>query len=244
MGLERALSHQPDLPPQGTARILLVDDDPSVSGFIESLMLDAGYRFDSAASSFEARRILAEVGQPIDLILLDIGLPDRNGWDFLRSQRQRGDQTPVVFLSAQHALADRIRGLELGADDFIKKPFRPAELIARIHAVLRRHEMLPVYSVGPLTLDLSHQSARVGTRDLEVSPREFQVLLALVRARGGIRSRAQLLEEVWELDVDPGTKLIEVQITRLRRKLAPEGCGLIQTVIGQGYRMGCAPRAS
>jgi two-component system response regulator TctD len=244
MSTERALINSSNNLVKRAPRILLVDDDPGVGTFIEELMLNAGYLFDRAGSAFEARRVLAEEGPAVNLILLDIGLPDKNGWEVLRNQRMGGDQTPVIFLSAQYALADRIRGLELGADDFIQKPFRPEELLARIRAVLRRHEMLPSYRVGPLSLDLSHQTANVAGRRIDVSPREFQVLLALARAHGGICSRAQLLKEVWELDSDPGTKLLEVQITRLRSKLAPEGQGLIQTVIGQGYRIGWSPMAS
>lgn len=244
MSTEQVVSHDAQQAAPGTARILLVDDDPSVGAFMKGLMTSAGHGLKCAGSASDAREALSLVDQPVDLILLDIGLPDQSGWEFLRNLRMGGDQTPVIFLSAQHALADRIRGFELGADDFIQKPFRPEELIARVNAVLRRHKMLPTYQVGPLSLNLSHQTVEVAGRRLDVSPREFQVLIALVSARGGICSRTELLREVWELETDPGTKLIEVQITRLRRKLAFEGRDLIQTVIGQGYRIHWAPMAS
>lgn len=217
--------------------ILVVDDDPGVCSFVKRALEREGYQVSFVHDGDAAERALDDPEQRFDLILLDVGLPTISGWEVLERRRAAGDETPVMFLSAQHEVPDRVRGLQLGADDYLQKPFRPEELSARIGAILRRHENLPTYRCGAMTLDLDAQAVIVGDRRVEVSPREFQVLLSLARARGQVRSRAALLKQVWELEEDPGTKLLEVQIARLRRKLAPEGRGLIQTVIGQGYRV-------
>ena len=226
--------------PQANATVLLVDDDPGVCSFVRRALKAEGYEVFCAHTAAEAEELLGDEELSMDLVLLDVGLPDRTGWDVLQRLRAAGDATPVVFLSAQHEVPDRVRGLELGADDYLQKPFRPEELSARIAAVLRRHDRLPTYRVGPLQLSLSERTVSLGERRVETSPREFQVLLTLARARGRVLSRPDLLRAVWGIDEDPGTKLLEVQVTRLRRKLAPEGQGLIQTVIGQGYRIAVA----
>lgn len=226
--------------PAIAATILLVDDDPGVCTFVRRALTSEGYGVFIAHTAAEAEELLGDPELAMDLVLLDVGLPDRTGWEVLKRLRARGDTTPVVFVSAQHEVPDRVRGLELGADDYLQKPFRPEELRARIGAVLRRYDLLPSYRVGPMQLDLTQQAVHLDGRRVETSPREFQVLLALARARGRVLSRLDLLQTVWGMEEDPGTKLLEVQVTRLRRKLAPEGAGLIQTVVGKGYRIGVA----
>ena len=128
--------------PLANATVLLVDDDPGVCSFVRRALKSEGYEVFCAHTAAEAEELLGDEDLSMDLVLLDVGLPDRTGWDVLQQLRAGGDATPVVFLSAQHEVPDRVRGLELGADDYLQKPFRPEELSARIAAVLRRHDRL------------------------------------------------------------------------------------------------------
>ncbi|MDA1265038.1 MAG: response regulator transcription factor, partial [Planctomycetota bacterium] len=212
------------------------DDDPGVRQLERTILERRGIEAVAVASASEAKLKLAEDSGSFDLILLDISMPGQSGWDFMADLREGGDETPVIFLTAHHRVEERVRGFELGADDYILKPFEPAELIARIEAVERRRNILPVINFGDLRVDLAHRVVeRSGTR-IDCSPREFEVLGALLEAKGRILSKAELLLTVWGLNDDPGTKVVEVQVARLRRKLDQGQESMIETVLGEGYR--------
>ena len=187
----------------------------------------------------EALRILAEAGPgAFDLVLLDVMLPGSAGWDVLQEMRERGDRTPVIFLTARHAVEERVKGLRQGADDYVIKPFEFSELLARMEAVRRRHlSSAPIY-VESLIIQPERRSVECRGVRIEMSPREFDLLLALARAKDRSLSRAELLRVVWGMDFDPGTNVVNVLVARLRRRIEPWAPGLIRTVVGQGYALG------
>jgi len=196
-------------------------------------LTDSGLTCETAADGPAGARRLEEDG-PFDLILLDVMMPGQTGWSFLEELRARGDETPVIFLTARHEVAERVQGLRLGADDYILKPFDFSELLARVDAVQRRHRPSQV-SIGDLIIDLEGRVAHRGDRRIELSQREFDVLVALARARGRVISRDELLRRVWQIDFDPGTNVVNVVVARLRAKLGRKECPLIRTVVGEGY---------
>jgi len=212
--------------------LLIVDDDAKFRGYISRGLEESGIQCATAGDPDEAMLLLDE--QRFDLILLDVMMPGRSGWEFLEELRKDGDTTPVIFLTARQAVDERVKGLRLGADDYIIKPFEFSELLARIEAVVRRRPNLTV-ALGDLKLDLSKRTVERAGRRIDVSPQEFDLLRVLVEARGRVLSRAELLRDVWNIDFDPGTNVVQVQVARLRRKLEASGGPLIQTVVGQGY---------
>src|SRR5262245_46665952 len=171
------------------------------------------------------------------MILLDVMMPALSGWELLHDLREHGRETPVIFVTARDAVEERVKGLRLGADDYVIKPFAFSELLARIEAVIRRRQSLAPIEVFDLRLDLARRQVRRGDRSIDLSPREFDLLLALVRAGGRVLSRSELLREVWSIEFDPGTNVVDVHIGRLRRKVDRHGPPLIQTVRGEGYRL-------
>jgi two-component system copper resistance phosphate regulon response regulator CusR len=172
-----------------------------------------------------------------DLILLDVMMPGRSGWDLLEELRGCGDATPVIFVTARHEVDERVRGLRLGADDYVIKPFDLAELLARIHAVLRRRGAPTLVQVGDLRIDLVRRNVEDAGRRIELSALEFSLLRALAEAKGRVLSRRELLRQVWDIDFETGTNAVDVQVARLRRKIGKSGPLLVQTVVGQGYRL-------
>ena len=217
-------------------KVLIIDDDPGVRQLVRTVLERRGFEAVPVASASEAKLKLIEDPGSLDLILLDISMPGQSGWDFMGDLRAGGDETPVIFLTAHHRVDERVKGFELGADDYVLKPFEPSELIARIEAVERRRNILPVITFGDLRVDMAHRIVeRSGTR-IECSPREFEVLGALLEAKGRTLSKAELLRTVWGMDDDPGTKVVEVQVARLRRKLDQGQDSMIETVLGEGYR--------
>lgn len=218
-------------------RVLIIDDDPGVRRYIQRVLERSEIEPVAADGPEAGRAALAEAGTPFDVMLLDISMPGQTGWDFLSELREQGDQTPVIFLTAHHTVQERVRGLRMGADDYILKPFEGAELVARIEAVVRSRESLPVLTIGELRIDLARRVVELAGSRIDVSPREFDVLGELAMARGEVLSRADLLERVWDIRFDPGTKVVEVQIARLRRKLGREEGSVIETVVGEGYRI-------
>jgi DNA-binding response OmpR family regulator len=223
-------------------RALLVDDDPKLRDYVSAGLAASGIACDTAADGEQALAALA--GTPpgaFDVLLLDIMLPDRSGWDVLRELRGRGDDTPVIFVTARDAVEERVRGLQLGADDYVIKPFALTELLARIEAVTRRRKQSEVIEVGDLRIEPSHRRAWRGERRIDLSPREFDLLRTLVEHRGRVLSRPELLHRVWGIDFDPETNVVDVHIARLRRKLDHLGPPLIRTVRRSGYQI-AAPR--
>lgn len=216
-------------------RLLLVEDDPMIGESIRTGLRDDGFAVDWAR---EARQAEAALGsEPYALLLLDLGLPDKSGLDLLRDLRRRVDPLPVLIMTARDAISDRVQGLDMGADDYLVKPFDLDELAARIRALLRRHagraEPLLVHGdlvVNPATREVLHQG-----RPVSLSAREFAVLRVLLERPGAILSRAQIEEQIygWHEEVD--SNVLEVHIHHLRRKL---GAAAILNVRGLGYMMG------
>jgi DNA-binding response OmpR family regulator len=215
-------------------RILVVEDEERIASFLAKGLRAAGYAVDRAATGAEA----VELGRSphVDLIVLDLGLPDVDGSEVLRELRRAEVRTPVIVLSARSDIDDRIAGLNLGADDYLAKPFAFDELLARVRARLRRVGADPGTTIraGDVELDLLTRRAAVGSRSVELTGREFALLETLLRHPNQVLSREQLLSRVWGLSFDPGSNLVDVYIGYLRRKL---GEGVVETVRGVGYRM-------
>lgn len=217
-------------------RVLIVDDDPKFRATIHRGLDENGITCHEAGSVDEAEAVLRS-GLVPDLILLDVMMPDRQGWELLTTIRDEEREVPVIFLTARHEVEERVRGLELGADDYVIKPFAFSELLARIQAVIRRRNTLPVLEVGDLRLDLAGRLVERGGKRIEMSAREFDFLRTLAEKPGVTHSRKELLSQVWGIEFDPGTNVVDVLVARLRRKLAPTGGSLIDTVVGEGYRL-------
>ena len=219
--------------------ILVVDDEPKIVQLARDYLVRAGFTVVSAGDGASALAA-ARSGHP-DLIVLDLGLPGRDGTDVIRELR-RSSNVPVVILSGRGDESDKLVGLELGADDYVTKPFSPKELVARVRAVLRRAERRDEPSetirVGPVTLDLPRMRARVGERDVELTPTEFQLVTALARSPGRIFTRAQLLDAVRGVAVESYERAIDAHIKNIRRKLEPDPRAprYVLTVYGVGYR--------
>ena len=221
-------------------RLLLVEDDRMIGESLRSALRQAGYAVDWVRDGRSAEGTLSS--ERFDLVLLDLGLPQRDGMDVLQALRARGDRTPVIVLTARDALASRVRGLDAGADDYIVKPFELDELLARIRAVVRRHagRAEPVLTVENVTLDPAAREVRRDGVPLALSAREYAVLEALMLRPGAILSRAQLEDRLYGWGEELESNAISVYVHQLRRKL---GEGYIHTVRGVGYYVG-TPKAT
>lgn len=219
-------------------KVLLIDDDPDFRAYVDAALDKAGIEHASAGDGDEGLRLLRESPpDSFDLILLDVHMPGASGWDLLLSLRESGNEIPVIFLTGGETTEEKVKGLKLGADDYLVKPPDADELVARIEAVLRRRRSLGPIEFGDLRLDPSRRKVERAGQAVDLSPREYDLLQALLRGRGDLKSRAQLLSEVWDLDFDPGTNVLDVHIGRIRRKLDRHGRPLIETVRGKGYRL-------
>jgi len=221
-------------------RILVVEDDHDTQDYLAKALRETGYTVEATASGREG--LMHALSGGFDALLLDRMLPDLDGLSLLKSVRAAGVQTPAIVLTAMSAIDERVRGLRAGADDYVVKPFSYAELSARLEAVLRRPaETKPEETrlvCGDLELDLIARTARRGERMIELLPREFQMLEYLMRRQGRVVTRTMLLEGVWDYRFDPRTNVIDVHISRLRRKIDGEGePPLIHTVRGSGYKL-------
>jgi two-component system, OmpR family, response regulator len=219
-------------------RILVVEDQPQIAGFIRSGLEENGFVVEicrTGESGFEMATT-----ESFDAMILDIMLPGRDGLSILRSLRERHVALPIILLTARNELNERIEGLNLGADDYLTKPFFVEELVARLQALLRRSSgtALNILQVGDLSLDLIKREAKRGEREIELSQREFALLEYLMRSPGRVYSRSQICEHVWNTHFDTGTNMVDVAMTRLRKKIEEPGeSKLIDTVRGVGYRM-------
>jgi DNA-binding response OmpR family regulator len=215
-------------------RVLIAEDEPRIASFLEKGLRAAGYVTTVVTSGVDAATHAR--GQDVDLMILDLGLPGQDGLAALAQIRERGERLPVIVLTARDTVPDRVTGLDLGADDYLTKPFSFEELLARIRARLRQpgRATETTLRAGSLRLDLVRRTATVAGREVELTAREFLLAEALVRHPGQVLSREQLLDRVWGLGHDPGSNVVDVYIGYLRRKLGAE---LIQTVRGMGYRM-------
>jgi two-component system, OmpR family, copper resistance phosphate regulon response regulator CusR len=215
-------------------KLLVVEDEAQIVSFLLKGLRAAGYEVVHSSTGEEG---LAMAQQPdVDLVVLDLGLPDLDGTEVLRRLSAGGADVPVIVLTARGELPDRVEGLDQGADDYLAKPFAFEELLARIRARLRRRdgEQAMVLHAGGLALDLRTRRIRVDDREVELTAREFELMEMLMRHRGEVLSRERLLSRVWGLEFDPGSNVVDVYIGHLRRKL---GEGSIETVRGAGYRL-------
>jgi DNA-binding response OmpR family regulator len=219
-------------------RLLVVDDDPKFRSYISNGLRESGCECATAADGDAAMKMLEAPGAaPFDLILLDVMMPVQNGWDLLHDLRERGRETPVIFVTARDAVEERVKGLKLGADDYIIKPFAFDELLARIGAVIRRRQSLAPLEYADVKIDLARRVVVRAGKAVDLSPREFDLLRTLLAHHDQVLTRAQLLHEVWGIDFDPETNVVDVHVARLRRKLDRHGKPLIHTVRGEGYKL-------
>jgi two-component system OmpR family response regulator len=221
------------------ARILVVDDDDSIRELLGMALRHVGFDVELAANTLDARNLI-ERGTP-DLLVLDVMLPDGDGIDFCKRLRAGGLRSSVLFLTARDTTEDKVRGLTVGGDDYLTKPFSLEELVARIRAILRRAGVVDAdaraISYADVELDEdSHEVRRNGTL-VALSPTEFKLLRFLMVNAGRVVSKAQILDHVWEYDFDGESSIVETYVSYLRKKLDPLGPPLIQTVRGIGYRL-------
>jgi two-component system response regulator QseB len=218
-------------------RLLLVEDDPMVGESIRDGLGQEGYTVDWMRDGKGAEAALG--AEPYAAVLLDLGLPRMDGLDVLRAARARRNDVPILVITARDAVADRIQGLDAGADDYLVKPFNLDELAARVRALVRRAEgrTEPVVRHGPITLDPATRAVTLRGRPVELSGREFALLQALLARPGAVLSRAQLEERLYGWDEEVGSNAVEVHIHNLRRKL---GADAIRNVRGVGYTIPAA----
>jgi DNA-binding response OmpR family regulator len=222
-------------------RILIVEDEQRITSFLEKGLKANGF-VTSVASDARDGLTQARSGG-FDLVILDLGLPDRDGMEVLRDLRETDTRTPVIILTARDGVADTVSGLEAGADDYVPKPFRFEELLARVRLRLRdqRAPEPTVLRAGDAALDLRTRRVMTGDRSVELTAREFALAETFFRHPGQVLSREQLLSHVWGYDYDPGSNVVDVYVGYLRKKL---GEALITTVRGMGYRLEGTPTGS
>jgi two-component system OmpR family response regulator len=216
-------------------RILIAEDDEVLADGLCNSMRHSGYAVDCVKDGLAAKLILSGE-QPFDLVILDLGLPRLDGFSVLRSLRDNNRQVPVIILTARDEEGDRVKGLDLGADDYMIKPFSLPELEARVRALIRRGQcgMNPVYACGKLTFDSVARRTMIDGVPLELTTREMSVLEALMMRTGWVVSKEQLLERLYSYSEEASNNAIEVYIHRLRKKVEPAGV-TIRTIRGLGY---------
>jgi two-component system response regulator QseB len=215
-------------------RILIAEDEPRLASFLEKGLRSNGFVTSVAEDGMKASMMARD--EEFDLLVLDLGLPGKDGTEVLRELRASGQRMPVIILTARDDVSDKVGGLEGGADDYVTKPFRFEELLARVRARLRDERTVErtVLRAGTVVLDLRTRRAATDGRTVDLTAREFTMLEVLIRHAGQVLSREQLLSHVWGYDYDPGSNVVDVYIGYLRRKL---GSNSIETVRGMGYRL-------
>ena len=216
--------------------VLVVEDEKKTHEYLKKGLMENGFVVDVATNGEDGLH-LALTGD-YDLIILDVMLPDRDGWSIVAEIRRNGKQTPVLFLTARDAVQDRVKGLELGADDYLVKPFAFSELLARARSLLRRGptRQLERLRLADLEVDLIRHKASRDDKPLDLAPKEFALLSLLVRRTGEVLSRTLIAEQVWDMNFDSETNVVDVAVRRLRRKVDdPFPNKLIHTVRGVGY---------
>ena len=217
--------------------VLVVEDERGVASLIKKGLAEQGFTVDVSHNGTEAFALATS--RQYDAIVLDVMLPGRDGLSILRSLRQQRNEVPVILLTARGELDEKIEGLDLGADDYLTKPFYVEELVSRIHAVLRRASgsQLTIFQSGDLTINFVTREVKRGDRSIRLTAREFGLLEYLMRSPERVFTRTQIIEHVWGYDFDPNTNLVDVYIKRLRKKIGGDsGDDLIETVRGVGYR--------
>ena len=219
-------------------RVLIVEDEPGVAGFVQQGLTESGYVVDVAQDGIEGLEYA--LAFEYDAIVLDIMLPKMNGLDVLREMRDKRVKSPVLLLTARDGVDDRVHGLNAGADDYLVKPFAFPELLARIRALLRRPPLQSgnILSINDLEMDVTQREVHRAGKKIELSPREFSLLELLLRHPNQVLTRTQIVEHVWNFDFYSDTNVVDVYIGYLRRKI-DRGFAfpLIQTVRGVGYRL-------
>jgi two-component system OmpR family response regulator len=221
----------------GVVNVLLIEDDPKISSFVRKGLEAQEFTVDVFRDGDQG--CTAALDRPYDVILLDIMVPGQDGLSILKLVRERRIRTPVMLITARGSLQERVEGLNLGADDYLAKPFYMDELVARIRALLRRAsgERSSLLRAGDLTVNLLTREVLRGAQSVELSAREYALLTCLMSAPGRVFTRSQLQERVWNYHHDPGTNLVDVYVQRVRRKIADSfDSPLIETLRGVGYR--------
>jgi two-component system copper resistance phosphate regulon response regulator CusR len=222
-------------------RILVVEDEPKTAAYLRKGLAENGFAVDVARHGRDGEHLA--LTQDYDLVLLDVMLPGRDGWSVMQSLR-REKQTPVLFLTAKGTVDDRVKGLELGADDYLVKPFAFSELLARVRSILRRGttRQPDVLRVADLEIDLPRHKVLRGDERIDLTSKEFNLLLLLMRRAGEVLSRTLIAEQVWDMNFDSDTNVVDVAIRRLRAKVDdPFERKLIHNVRGVGYVLGERP---
>jgi len=218
-------------------KLLIVEDEIKTGEYLKQGLSEAGFIIDLSHNGLDGHHLA--MTEHYDLLILDVMLPDVDGWRILQSLREAGKQVPVLFLTARDSIDDRVKGLELGADDYLVKPFDFAELLARVRTLLRRGSN-PVAElnlrVADLTLNLARHKASRGGKRIHLTAKEFALLEILVRRQGEVLPRSLIASQVWDMNFDSDTNVIDVAIRRLRRKIDDNfDLKLIQTIRGMGY---------
>jgi two-component system copper resistance phosphate regulon response regulator CusR len=219
-------------------RLLIVEDEPKTAAYLKKGLGENGFVTDLAHDGDQALDFTASA--KYDLIVLDIMLPKRDGWSVLEALRARGNETPVICLTARDAVEDRVKGLQGGADDYLTKPFAFSELLARVRTVLRRspQRISELIHIADLEVDLARQRAVRAGRRLDLTQKEFSLLSLLARNVGNVLSRTAIAEQVWDMNFDCDTNVVDVHLRRLRSKVDdPFPRKLIRTVRGVGYAL-------
>jgi two-component system OmpR family response regulator len=218
-------------------RALLVEDDATIAEFVSRGLREAGFAVDHALDGDAG--LTCALQQPYDVAIVDVMLPKRDGLSLIDELRRRSVTTPVLILSARRSVDDRVRGLQAGGDDYLTKPFAFAELLARVHALVRRATRTPeptTLTIDDVSLDLLSRRVTRSGKVLDLRPREFALLEYLLRNPGRVVSKTMILSHVWEYTFDPQTNIVDVLVSRLREKLdKPFEKKLLQTVRGVGY---------
>jgi DNA-binding response OmpR family regulator len=219
-------------------RVLVVEDEVKVAAFVKAGLEEHGFAVEVCHDGDSATH--RATGERFDAVVMDVMLPGRDGLSVLRKLREAHNAVPVILLTARGDLQERVEGLNLGADDYLAKPFSMLELVARLGAVLRRRtgSGLTVQSIGDLSVNVATREVKRGAARIELTPREFALLECLMRSPGRVVTRVEISQGVWGYQFDPGTNFVDVAIQRLRRKLDdPFPRKLIQTVRGVGYAL-------
>lgn len=217
-------------------RILIVEDEPKTGKYLKQGLSEAGFVTDLVRDGLDGKHLA--LTEAYDLIILDVMLPNVNGWEIIQTICQAGKNTPVLFLTARDGIDDRVKGLELGADDYLIKPFAFSELLARVRTLLRRGKVRDpdIVQVADLVLDLQRRKLTRGGKRIELTGKEFALLELLLRRRGEVLPRSLIASQIWDMNFDSDTNVIEVAVRRLRAKMddnfEPK---LIRTVRGMGY---------
>lgn len=218
-------------------KILVIEDEIKTQSFIQQGLLESGHSVECASDGHSGLQ-LAILGR-FDLIIMDVMLPKMDGWEILKSLRSRSIKTPVIFLTAKDSVEDKVKGLDLGANDYLVKPFAFSELLARIRVHLRQEKDTgKILKISDLEIDLINLKATRGTQTLDLTAKEFKILTLLAQKKGEIISKKMIAEIVWNIKFDTGTNIVEVHMRRLRAKMdetfTPK---LIHTIRGLGYTL-------